>query len=67
MMTSIMQSINDEYRRYKALAEAAIDQLDEDELSPGQDGGNSIAVICGHVSGNLRSRFTDFQIGRAHV
>ena len=61
MMTSIMQSINDEYRRYKALAEAAIDQLDEDELSaPGQDGGNSIAVICGHVSGNLRSRFTDF-------
>ena len=60
-MTSIIQSIGDEYRRYKALAEAAIEQLGEDDLlAQGQDGGNSIATICGHVSGNLRSRFTDF-------
>jgi len=50
-----------EFLRYKALGEKAMAQLGETELSaapPG--GGNSIAVICWHVSGNLRSRFTDF-------
>jgi hypothetical protein len=60
-MTNIIDSIRGEYLRYKALAEAAVDQLGEDELSaPGPNGGSSIAVICWHVSGNLRSRFTDF-------
>ncbi|MDP9205745.1 MAG: DUF1572 domain-containing protein [Gemmatimonadota bacterium] len=60
-MTSIIDSIRAEYLRYKALAEAAIDQLSEAHLSAqGQNGGNSIAVICWHVSGNLRSRFTEF-------
>jgi uncharacterized damage-inducible protein DinB len=60
-MTSIIDSIRAEYLRYKALAEAAIDQLDDRELSaPGPNEGNSIAVVCWHVSGNLRSRFTEF-------
>jgi len=60
-MTSIVNSIRAEYLRYKALAEAAIEQLDDHELSvPGPNTGNSIAVICWHVSGNLRSRFTEF-------
>jgi uncharacterized damage-inducible protein DinB len=60
-MTTFIDSIRSEYLRYKALAEAAIDQLPEDTLSvEGPDGGNSIAVICWHISGNLRSRFTDF-------
>jgi uncharacterized damage-inducible protein DinB len=60
-MTSITESIRAEYLRYKALAEAAIGQLSETELSaPGLNGGNSIAVICWHISGNLRSRFTEF-------
>lgn len=60
-MTSIIESIRAEYLRYKALAEAAIDQISEAELSaPGPNGGNSIAVICWHISGNLRSRFTEF-------
>lgn len=60
-MTKLIDSIRTEYLRYKALAEKAIDQLGEDELSAqGPNGGNSIAVICWHVSGNLRSRFTDF-------
>ena len=60
-MTTVIESIRAEYLRYKALAEAAIDQLSEDELSAqGPNGGNSIAVICWHVSGNLRSRFTEF-------
>jgi uncharacterized damage-inducible protein DinB len=60
-MTSIIESIRAEYLRYKALAEAAIKQLDEAELSAaGPNGGNSIAVICWHISGNFQSRFTDF-------
>lgn len=60
-MTGIIDSIRAEYLRYKALAEAAIDQLDEDDLStPGPNGGNSIAVISWHISGNLQSRFTEF-------
>ena len=38
-----------------------IRQLREEELSkPGPGGGNSIAVIVWHLSGNLKSRFTDF-------
>ena len=59
-MPSIIDSIRAEYLRYKALAEAAIGQVRDDELSapPGVD--NSIAVICWHISGNLKSRFTDF-------
>ena len=60
-MRNIIDSIRGEYLRYKALAEAAIDQLDDAALSAdGPGGGNSIAVICWHVAGNLRSRFTDF-------
>lgn len=60
-MTTIIESIRGEYVRYKALADAAMNQLTEAELSAdGPNGANSIAVICWHVSGNLRSRFTDF-------
>ena len=60
-MSDIVDAIRAEFVRYKSLAEAAIRQLDEPELSAaGPGGGNSIAVICWHVSGNLRSRFTDF-------
>jgi hypothetical protein len=60
-MSAIIESIRAEYLRYKALADAAMSQLTEAELSAdGPNGSNSIAVICWHVSGNLRSRFTDF-------
>jgi uncharacterized damage-inducible protein DinB len=60
-MTTIVESIRGEFVRYKALAEAAFAQMSDPDLSTeGQNGGNSIAVICWHISGNLRSRFTDF-------
>ena len=60
-MNPIIGSIHAEYRRYKALAEAALEQVPEPALSqPGPSGGNSLATICWHVSGNLESRFTDF-------
>ena len=60
-MTNIIDSIRAEYLRYKALAEAAIAQLRDDELAiQAPNGGNSIATISWHISGNLKSRFTDF-------
>jgi uncharacterized damage-inducible protein DinB len=53
--------IEAEFLRYKALGEKAIGQLDGAALSaPPSGGGNSIATICWHVAGNLRSRFTEF-------
>jgi len=60
-MNTLIKSIEAEYQRYKALAEAALDQVPEPLLSaPGPSNGNSLAVICWHLSGNLQSRFTEF-------
>jgi hypothetical protein len=60
-MSTFLASILSEYQRYKKLADDAMAQVVEKDLSAaGPSGGSSIAVICWHVSGNLRSRFTDF-------
>lgn len=50
-----------EFGRLKGLADKAIAQIPADRLyeTPGE-GDNSVAVIMKHVSGNLRSRWTDF-------
>lgn len=60
-MREMVTSIEREYRRYKGLAEGALEQLTEPELvhMPSEEG-NSIAILVWHVSGNLKSRFTDF-------
>ena len=60
-MRDVIDSMAAEYRRYKALGEAAIAQLRDDELGR-VDGAavNSVATIVWHLSGNLASRFTDF-------
>ena len=56
-----MESIEAEYRRYRSTAEAAIDQLSDEELIAIPAGtASSVATIAWHVGGNLRSRFTDF-------
>jgi uncharacterized damage-inducible protein DinB len=53
--------IERELRRYKALAENAMAQVDESALNRAAPGfNNSIAVLVWHISGNLKSRFTDF-------
>jgi putative acetyltransferase len=49
-----------EFTRYRRLAEAALGQLEDADLARADAGGNSVAVICWHVGGNLHSRFTDF-------
>lgn len=60
-MPTIIESIRGEFTRYRGLAEAAIAQLTDADLVAGAgDASNSIATICWHISGNLRSRFTDF-------
>jgi uncharacterized damage-inducible protein DinB len=60
-MADVIRTMEEEFRRYKALGESAIAQLPEHELSrEGPGGGNSIATLVWHVSGNLASRFTDF-------
>jgi hypothetical protein len=60
-MDTLIKSIDAEYRRYKALAEGAFGQVPEAALSAsGLNEGNSLAVMCWHISGNLKSRFTDF-------
>jgi hypothetical protein len=59
---SIVSSIEAEYKRYKALADAAIAQASDDDLSrAGAGGGNSIEMLVRHLAGNLRSRFTEFR------
>ena len=60
-MNALIKSIEGEYLRYKALAESALKRVPEPALShSGPSDGNSLAVICWHLSGNLKSRFTDF-------
>jgi hypothetical protein len=60
-MNDVIHSIRGEYERYKSLADGALAQVPDDLLSaPGPNGSSSLAVICWHVAGNLRSRFTDF-------
>src|SRR5262245_47144752 len=60
-MRKVVEAIEGEFRRYQALAQATIRQLNEQQLStPLSKGGNSIAILVWHISGNLKSRYTDF-------
>src|SRR5688500_14892608 len=60
-MRQIVESIEGEYRRYKTAGEGAIEQLADEQLcQASSSGGNSIAMLVWHISGNLVSRFTDF-------
>ena len=48
-------------RQYKSMAERAIAQVSDEELTKTLDPeSNSIATIVKHVAGNMRSRWTDF-------
>ena len=65
MTADIASAFLDEVRRsmrgHKRLAEGAVAQVSDDELFHQLDAeANSIAVIMKHISGNQRSRFTDF-------
>jgi hypothetical protein len=60
-MSSIVHSIAGEFRRYKALGDSALAQLEDSELAlQGASDGHSATVLVWHIGGNLASRFTDF-------
>jgi len=49
------------FRHYKKLAERAIAQVRDDELTVAIDEeANSISTVVKHMAGNMRSRWTDF-------
>jgi hypothetical protein len=60
-MRVVLASIESEYRRYQGLAEKALGQVaDSGLIAASSPEGNSIAMLVWHLSGNLKSRFTDF-------
>jgi hypothetical protein len=59
---TIVEAITAEYQRYKALADLAIDQVNDEELRrTGPGDSNSIEILIRHLAGNFASRFTDFR------
>jgi hypothetical protein len=65
MREQVLQNILDEtigaFRNYKKLAERAIEQVSDEEFFKAIDAeSNSLAAICKHIGGNLRSRWADF-------
>jgi uncharacterized damage-inducible protein DinB len=61
VMNETIASLRGEYKRYKALGEGALRQLEDRELFlTTHPGGNSVVSIVWHIAGNLASRFRDF-------
>ena len=59
--TSYLEDTLSLFRYYKGLAERAIAQVTDEQLTAAFDEEmNSIAIIVKHLSGNMLSRFTDF-------
>ena len=59
--TSYIQDSLDLFRYYKKLAERAIAQVTDEELFELlDDEANSIAIVVKHMTGNMRSRWTNF-------
>ena len=56
-----LDEVRRQFRGHKRLAEGAMAQLKDEELFTAIDSeSNSIAILVKHLSGNMRSRFTDF-------
>jgi len=56
-----LEDVADQFRKYKALAERALEQVDDEDLFVALDPeSNSLAVLVQHMAGNLISRWTDF-------
>jgi len=61
LTTSYLRDSLTLFRYYKKLAERALEQVTDEQLSAALDGEmNSIAIIVKHMAGNMRSRWTDF-------
>jgi hypothetical protein len=58
----MLKDLSDEYSRYRRIGEKALQQVSDEALNEVLSAdNNSIAMIVRHLSGNLLSRFTDFQ------
>ena len=56
-----LDDVRRQLRKYKQLAEAAIEQVSDEDLFRLIDPeANSIALVMKHMAGNMRSRWTDF-------
>jgi len=56
-----LEEVRRQFQDQKRLTEAAMSQVQDEELLLALDPeANSIAVIVKHMTGNMRSRFTDF-------
>ncbi|HTS66135.1 MAG TPA: DUF1572 domain-containing protein [Candidatus Acidoferrales bacterium] len=61
LTTSFLEDALTLFRYYKKLAEDAMAQVTDEELTTVLDGEmNSIALVVKHMAGNMRSRWTDF-------
>jgi uncharacterized damage-inducible protein DinB len=58
---SYLDDVRKLFRYYRKLGEQAMDQLEPEQLFVAvNEDSNSIAVIVGHLAGNMLSRWTDF-------
>ncbi|TXF88348.1 DUF1572 domain-containing protein [Neolewinella aurantiaca] len=61
MNTVLLSSYRKQFAYYRHLGEGAMQQLTDEELFKDDEAeSNSIAVIVKHLSGNMKSRWTDF-------
>ncbi|MCB0663298.1 MAG: DUF1572 family protein [Saprospiraceae bacterium] len=61
MSSSFFNSTERLFHYYKDMAEKAMEQVSDQQLFHREkEEDNSIAIIVGHLSGNMLSRFTDF-------
>ena len=58
---TFLAGLESRFQAYRALAEAALEQVDDAAFFAALDGeANSIALLVKHLAGNFRSRWTDF-------
>jgi len=61
MENNYINSVKNQFKQYKVLAEKAIDQVQDEKIDwQYNPETNSIAIIVKHLAGNMVSRFTDF-------
>lgn len=61
MKIAYLNSIKKQFEYYKSVGEKTFDQLSENDLFwKYNEESNSISVIVNHLSGNMKSRWTDF-------
>jgi Protein of unknown function (DUF1572) len=62
IQNSYLENVKHQFLYYKTIAEKALEQLEDNQLFVTlNDDTNSIATIVKHLSGNMISRWTDFQ------